>query len=107
MALSANGIDLSGSNQFRATTLTDNGTVVQQGAKPLADFLWNELGAPTIYQGNGTDFTPSDFVGKNGIIYFSGYEYGDTGPNHIDIMENGETGSGFYDNDTIWFWPEN
>jgi hypothetical protein len=31
-------------------------------------------------------------------------EYGGTGPGHIDVIYDGNMGSGFYENNKVWFW---
>jgi hypothetical protein len=101
------GIDISSSDRFRKVH-TEGGVVHQPSAKAFADWLWGDtkLGRPKMMSrsGNEAAFNLSDFKGKSGLIYFVHPEYGGTGPGHIDVIYDGNIGSGFYENNKVWFW---
>ncbi|MGB3453375.1 MAG: T6SS effector amidase Tae4 family protein [Moheibacter sp.] len=99
------GVNISKSNKYRG--IHKEGDVIHQpSAKAMADWFWGdtELGSPKIMESKSVKFMLSDFKGKSGLIYFVHPEYGGTGPGHIDVIYNGNIGSGFYDNSKIWFW---
>jgi RHS repeat-associated protein len=105
IALGKNEVDISDSDKFRKTH-KGGGVVHQPSAAALADWLSQsgQLGPPKIYTHPTGDWSKSDFINKEGIIYFAHPHRGGTGPGHIDIISNGKIGSGFYDNKIIWFW---
>jgi hypothetical protein len=69
-----------------------------RGAKSLADWLWKVFGKPSIV--SQTSFEEK-YWNKTGIIYIvppSGFAP------HIDLFNQGTTGSGYYLGTEIWFW---
>ena len=112
-ALARSGVDVSGSSRFGRTHRHGDGTVIQMGARPLADYLWATLGRPQIMD-HPTGWRKEDFEGRSGIIYFvhplrpdesgvvPGGRDGDIG--HIDVLHDQKTGSGFYRDRKVWFW---
>ncbi len=73
-----------------------------RGAKSLADFLWREFGKPIII--NSVSEFQNSYANRTGIVF----EYASPGNvSHIDLWNQGSTGSGFYISgyQQIWFWP--
>lgn len=73
-----------------------------RSAKNLADWMWTTYGKPEI-------LTQEEFHKKHlnstGIIYEA-----PLGPGyapHIDLWNQGSTGSGYYESPQIWFWKIN
>jgi hypothetical protein len=99
------GVDINDSDEFREVH-NHKGVVHQPSAKAFADWLekHTELGTPKRMSKVNGEFELSDFKGKSGIIYFVHKIYGGTGPGHIDVIYNGQIGSGFYANSKVWFW---
>ena len=113
IALARSGVDISGSSRFGPIHRHSDGTVIQMGARPLADYLWATLGRPQIMD-HPTGWRIEDFQGRSGIIYFvhpPGPDENGVVPDgrerdigHIDILHGQKTGSGFYRNKKVWFW---
>lgn len=107
IAMNKNKVDISGSRKFRKTH-THNGIIHQPSAQALADWLSDSkrLGRPKVYEkkGKGEQWQKIDLITKNGLIYFAHLNRGGDGPGHIDVIYNGNIGSGFYANRLIWFW---
>jgi|GEM_PF-4687429 len=72
-----------------------------RGAKSLADWLWKEFGSPTIVSQSTFE---SDYWDQTGIIYIAPPQ---GGVGHIDLFNEGTTGSGYYLGSEIWFWHIN
>ncbi|GEM_PF-5790712 len=106
IALQGAGVDISGSNKFRQIHKHKGSNIVHQpSAKALADWLHKAIKYPKKYiKKDGTKWQESDFINKEGIIFFLHPEYGGNGPGHIDVISGGKMGSRFYPNSHIWFW---
>lgn len=102
-----NNIDISGSKRWRPLIKTNDGRMVQPSASSLADWLSVTIGNPKIYTNPSRQWIISDFINKEGLIYFAHSEKpnrGGDGPGHIDVIANKEMGDYFYNNSKIWFW---
>ena len=107
VAMIESGVDISGSSKFRPLIKANNGSMVQPSAAALADWIYVVLGRPKIYIHQSAQWQKSDFITKEGLIYFAHPESpnrGGDGPGHIDVISGGHIGSGFYPNKKIWFW---
>ncbi len=107
IALLDNNIDISGSGRFRPLVKINDGRMAQPSAAGLADWLSITIGRPKIHTHPTGQWQESDFINKEGLIYFahpSNPNRGGDGPGHIDVISNSEIGSNFYPNKKIWFW---
>ena len=95
VSLEKSGFNLSGYTD----PLTSEGYA--RGAKSLADYLWREIGRPSIM--SVSDFS-SSMSGSRGIFFELKATPNDT--SHIDLNNYGQTGSGFYSGGVkeIWYW---
>jgi|GEM_PF-2344367 len=71
-----------------------------RGAKSLADYL--EGNGLSVTKMSYTEWQSSEYRSSKGIIFIKGAEgYAD----HIDVYNNGATGSGIYSGAQVWFFP--
>jgi RHS repeat-associated protein len=94
-ALMDSGVDFSEYSKWGPQTSNGYPT----GAKSLADFLWNQFGAPDAIISN-EEFDKNDYQQSSGIFFEPG------GSTHIDYFDHGDSGSGYYSSwDTqVWVW---
>lgn len=71
-----------------------------RSSKGLADWLWKEVGPPLQISQAEFDL---NYGNKQGIIYLAPPS---GGIGHIDLWNNGFTGSGYYEATEVWFWPQ-
>ncbi|WP_299211629.1 T6SS effector amidase Tae4 family protein [uncultured Aquimarina sp.] len=69
-----------------------------RSSKGLADWLHNNVFVPKKFK-NPSEFKPDK---SNGIIFL--WDKSEGGISHIDVLYHGQTGSGYYGADEIWFW---
>lgn len=94
VALQKNGIDVKG--KYPKTNQTTEGYA--RSAKGLADWLWQQYGAPRKMSLEQFQVEQSKL---KGIFYEHPH---DGGVAHIDIVDGNKVGSGLYTAKEIWFW---
>ena len=94
-AMQKTGIDIK--NLYPKGNQTSEG--YDRSSKGLADWIWKNYGKPK--QMSLSDFA-NNSINLKGIFYELPKE---GGIGHIDIIDQGKVGSGFYDAKEIWFWP--
>lgn len=97
-ALQQSGVDISSYPEVNQTT-----DGYPRSAQGLADWIWQNFGPPTKIPIE--DFQ-NDYSGQTGLIF----EHNISGSTpHIDLWNEGSTGSGFFVGgiDEVWFWPIN
>ena|SRR5690554_3946348 len=107
IALLDNNVNISGSSRFRALIKINDGRKAQPSAVALADWFSITIGRPKIYTHSSGQWQESDFINKEGLIYFAHPSNPDRGGDnygHIDVISGGKIGSTFYPNRKIWFW---
>jgi Type VI secretion system (T6SS), amidase effector protein 4 len=87
-ALQLSGVDMS---SYPSINLTSDG--YPRSANNLANWLWRNYGSPQIMSSSTFE---TKYTNSTGIIYIEGV--------HIDLWNNGKTGSGFYQGN-VMFWP--
>ncbi len=93
-AMQKSGISLKSYPIFNKTT-----EGYPRSSKGLADWIWKKFGRPIIYN-DIEQFVNSESLNKG--IMFELAAPG--GISHIDLWNKGDTGSGFYQAEKIWFW---
>ena len=94
-AMQKTGIDIK--NLYPKGNQTSEGYA--RSSKGLADWIWKNYGKPK--QMSLPDFANNSINLKS--IFYELPKEGGIG--HIDIIDQGKVGSGFYDAKEIWFWP--
>jgi hypothetical protein len=95
---------------FQLTGYEENLTDVggwARGADGLARYLSDQVGAPIkIPYSEFANDTSSEYYYKklNGIFYEPRLPIENASP-HIDVINNGYTGSGIYNANEVWYWP--
>ncbi|MYD96356.1 MAG: hypothetical protein F4X98_03080, partial [Gammaproteobacteria bacterium] len=105
LALDELGVDISGSEKYAPIHIHGEDTIIQMGAEAMADFLEERLGRPQKMKHPTGKWQLKDFEGREGIIFFPDQDRGGSwNQRHIDVISDGQYGSGFYDNEVVWFW---
>lgn len=99
-ALQQSGVDISSYPEINQTT--DGYPRSSQG---LADWIWQNFGPPRRIP---IEEFRNDYLGRTGLIFESPIVGSGVTP-HIDLWNEGSTGSGFYVGGIleVWFWPIN
>jgi hypothetical protein len=87
-SLQLSGIDMS---SYPSGNLTSDG--YPRSADNLANWLWRNYGSPKIMSSSTFE---TKYTNSTGIVYIEG--------KHIDLWNQGQTGSGFY-HGKVMFWP--
>ena len=108
IALHYVGVDITGSKEYDNIhphyDKEGKVIIIQMGAKALADFLVDELGAPQKLK-RSVPWREEEFKRRDSIIYFAHPERrGNLSFGHIDVMSGGRIGSDFFENTMIWIW---
>ncbi len=92
------GLTNSNFNLFSYPSINKTRDGFARSSKGLADWLHNNVFIPEKFK-NTSEFNPNS---ANGIVFL--WDKSDGGVSHIDVIYHGQTGSGYYGADEIWYW---